>query len=179
MASYKYTSRGNSCVSKHLGSSVLHMNVNISFSCCHRRSSEVLRVQEPEPAPEPAPAEAEPAPAEAVRPTDTSSSEAEAEEVEFRGPNEDEIGQDFRIGSQSGRFYCVWKFSSGSPDWKGIHWGFERAAYDGIRRLNGGHFGGLRWKRADSYLGAVALYNSKRTEFEEAEGDPINYYLWK
>ena len=148
------------------------MNVSISFSCCHRRSSEALLVRGPEPVPELTSVEA-------VRPADPSSSEAEAEELEFRGPNEDDISHNFRVGNHSARFYCAWKFSSGSPDWKGIHWGLELAAYEGIRRLNGGHFGGLEWKRADSYLGAVELYNSKRTDFGVAEGDQINYYLWK
>ena len=73
----------------------------------------------------------------------------------------------------------MWKFSSGKPNWKGIHWGFERAAYDGIIRLNGGSFGGLRWKRADSYLGEVSFYSSKSSGFGEAEEDVVNYYLWK
>ena len=140
------------------------MNINIAFSCCHRRAVEGNRVQEVEPAPEPAPAK-EPSPAE------DSATEAEAEEVEFRRPVESEL--------QGARFYCVWKLSSGSPEWKGIHWGPGRTAYEGILRLNGGHFGGLRWKRADSYLEATPLYESKRAESGEAAGGQITYYLWK
>ena len=168
MALYKHASRDNNYVTKQSWLKVLEMSVNRSLSCCHRGSPEVIRAQA-EPTPEPAPAET-------IWVVDSSSSEAEAadtEEVEFRGPNQEEINL------PSVWYYCVWKFSPGSPDWKGIHWGFDPAAYDGIRRINDGHLGGLKWLLADSYQGAVELYRSKRSEVGEAEGDLINFYLWK
>eukprot|EP00438_Fugacium_kawagutii_P028451 Skav206775 [mRNA] locus=scaffold1075:41022:41546:+ [translate_table: standard] len=61
------------------------------------------------------------------------------------------------------RWYAVWKVPGCASDLAGVHWGKETCAYFGLLTLNGGNFGGIRWRRYNSLESAQAGF------LEEAE----------
>ena len=151
MAAYKLhlsTNMLHVCI-ESFGSRSKVMQVRVSINCCHRRARRQSPPADPEPVPEGWDV--------ISLPTDSESgadSEKE-EEVAIRQPTAAEKGQgDFRC-------YCVWGFSAGGCDWKGVHCGPGRSAYDGIVRLNSGSIGGLRFKRLDSLQASKELYITK------------------
>ena len=77
------------------------------------------------------------------------------------------------------RFYAVWALcrASGDRQWAGVHGSRGTNSYSGLLLLNGGSFGGLRWRRAASLAAASALWEAeapgKRIEH------PIRFYQWE
>ena len=58
------------------------------------------------------------------------------------------------------RVYCVWTIR-GNTDLAGIHWGYGSTAYSGILQTNGGHLGGISWKREASVEAAQARFKAE------------------
>ena len=150
------------------------MHFQLSISCCHRRARQEARAENTAAEdwdvislPSDEQSEGDPEPDE------------EEEEVETRQPTAAEEGHtDFR-------WYTVWGVAAGRPAWVGVHCGPRRSAYDGLLRLNGGSFGGLRFKRLASHQAAKRLYITKTERNATAilagsVPEPfINYNTWK
>ena len=139
--------------------------------CCHRRRPRSIITEPLAPESEP---EAEWDIISVVSsPRGAADSDSSAEEpVEVREPTAAELLD------TSVRWYAVWKYCSSGIQWPGIHFGKDKAAYAGLIQLNGGSFGGLKWKRVSSHSEARAKFLAEAPKYGVTT-EHVNYYAWK
>ena len=145
---------------------MLSFSCNLNVSCCRRRAP-VDTTTSPEPEPEAAPEETDDFEVISVSSVGTPDSSL----VEARLPSPSELAD------PATRLYVVWRFRDQGISWPGIHYGPARAAYDGLTRLNGRSFGGLKWKRVYSRRRAEQLFAEEAAKYGVATA-PINFYAW-
>ena len=75
------------------------------------------------------------------------------------------------------RCYAVWVLSrvGGERQWTGIHCGVDINAWQGIIALNGGHFGGIRWRRGADYQDAKRVWLAECGK-HKVTGPPKTYW---
>ena len=74
------------------------------------------------------------------------------------------------------RWYAVWSVPGHSQAVvAGIHWGQDTRAYSSILQLNGGHFGGIRWRRCDNRAAAQSTFEAEahRYGLEQSRGQRV------
>ena len=74
------------------------------------------------------------------------------------------------------RWYAVWSVPGQSQETiAGVHWGQDTRAYSSILQLNGGHFGGIRWRRCDNRAAAQATFSAEahRYGLEQSRGERL------
>jgi hypothetical protein len=153
------------------------MNIHISLGTinlifCSRRRPAQLAVEEeageweviqepvPEDSPDPAPAPA-PVVAPALPPPG----------FERRPPSLPELeGGDLR-------FYIVFSIR-GETELAGLHWSRGTSAYRALIALNGGNFGGLKWRRHSDYKQALQAYQDEKDRHRLDTALPVQYYYW-
>ena len=78
------------------------------------------------------------------------------------------------------RFYAVWRFSGNAAPTPGtllgVHASFGTVAYQGLLALNGGSFGGLRWRRYPDIEEVVRSWKREAPTFKLV-GEPP-FYWW-
>ena len=84
-----------------------------------------------------------------------------------------EIGQGSHEFTSTTRFYAVWSLSKagGGREFSGVHAGEGTEAYKGLIALNGGSWGGIRWRRFGSYDEAITGFIAERAK-HKFSGDP-------
>ena len=75
------------------------------------------------------------------------------------------------------RYYAVWSLSSVGEGkrWAGVHVGEGSRAYRGLLTLNGGHFGGLRFRRNDTLEQVVAAFWAEAPRWKLSK---LNVWFW-
>ena len=74
------------------------------------------------------------------------------------------------------RWYAVWSVPGQSQAVvAGIHWGQDTRAYSSILQLNGGHFGGIRWRRCDDRATAQSTFEAEAQRYglERSRGQRV------
>ena len=90
----------------------------------------------------------------------------------------DEVKQLSRTLPVEARHYAVWGLAgANSRAWAGVHSGHHPDPYDGVIRLNGGNWGGLRWRRCPTCEEAVVAW---LREAHKHPGVPVHppLYWW-
>lgn len=142
--------------------------LSLSFTCCHRRASSAVPPAESQesvhdeweivsrPAAEPAAISVDPQPL--VQPPYLE-----------RGPTA------LELTCTDIRYYCVWSLP-GHPEVTGVHWGRGKKAYAGLIALNNGTFGGLKWKRCDSWGTACDTFDNEKGKHRLAGANLFCFY---
>jgi hypothetical protein len=135
---------------------------------CSRRNR-ALAAEAPEPAPEPEEEDAAEG-FEVVR----EAGAPRTEPVLQRPSDEDCQNRTFRV-------YAVISVPGLEVSSCGIHWSWGKGAYDGVLALNGGHFGGIQWKRQPNLTAAIAFLQSEcqRKHLPVPSLSEIKFFDWR